>query len=335
MKIIILFIAAIIGFLSPKQEIKTYKISGYAQGTTYHITYYATDSVVVKSDIERLLAKVDSSLSIYKPYSLINKFNNSPRGIEMDDYLKQVSMKALKIYRQTDGAFDMTVYPLVAAWGFGVNKVSLLPDSASIKAILPCVGSDKLEVKGDSLIKKNKCVKIDVNGIAQGYTVDLLAELLMKKNIDVYMVELGGEIRVKGRKPDGHWMKIGIESPTKNQMDPNALQTTLQLKKGAVTTSGNYRKFVQAGNAKVSHLINPKTGFYLKNEMISVTVVAKDAISADGYDNALMGMGLSEALEFANRNKNIEAYIIYQQKDGTVADTSSNNFHKLSNGIRN
>lgn len=204
---------------------------------------------------------MDNSLSIYKPYSLISRFNNAAEGIQMDKHLKIVVDKSLKIYKETNGFFDITVYPLVNAWGFGPQKISAFPDSNLIKSTLSCVGSQKLYVNGKFLRKDISCLKIDVNGIGQGYSVDVLADFLESKKIKTYIVEVGGELRVKGKKPNQQRMKIGIEGPAENSSSGQVIEKIIQLKKGAVTTSGNYRRYVQKGKTKISHLIDPKSGY--------------------------------------------------------------------------
>ena len=310
-----------------KAEINRWRITGYAQGTTYSITYYAEDSVVSRSEVDDVLNGIDSSLSIYKGYSLINKFNTSPNGVVADKHLKAVVLKSLDVYKETEGAFDITVFPLVRAWGFGTKDVSVLPNADTIKSILPCVGSRKIHFEKDRLVKTTPCVKIDVNGIAQGYSVDKLADFLESRKISNYLVEIGGEIRVKGHKfPENQAMSIGIEAPAKSSTDEQVIQKIIQVNKGAITTSGNYRKYVKNGNKKLSHLIDPKTGYPLDNELISVTVIAADAISADAYDNSLMGMGLKKGMQFARDHK-LEAYFIYYNPDGKVADTATTGFY--------
>jgi len=316
-----------------RDEIQPWQITGYAQGTTYTITYYAEDSLVSKQEVDDLLNGIDSSLSIYKPYSLISRFNNSQKGLEADVHLKKVVDRSLVVYKETDGAFDITVYPLVRAWGFGTKKISALPNADTIKSILPCVGSQKIHFNRNQLVKDLPCIKIDVNGIAQGYTVDILADLLESKKINTYLVELGGEIRVKGRKPNGQLMTIGIEAPAKNSIDEPVIQKLIQLEQGAVTTSGNYRKYVKNGNKKLSHLIDPTTGNPIDNELISVTVVAKDAITADAYDNSLMRMGLKKAMSFATRH-NLEAYFIYYNTDNSIKDTATTGFYNFIKNIQ-
>ena len=173
------------------------------------------------------------------------------------------------------------------------------------------------------------CVQLDVNGIAQGYTVDVIAAFLDVHHIDSYIVEVGGELRVKGRKPDGTKMKIGIEAPNDNPLADEMMEKVIELDSGAVTTSGNYRKFYESNGQRVNHLIDPRTGYSVSNEMISATVYAKDAITADAFDNALMLMGMKDAITFVNKRSDIAAYFIYKKNDNTVADTASAEFYKL------
>jgi thiamine biosynthesis lipoprotein len=309
---------------------KRYAIAGTAQGTTYSIIYYAEDSTVTKSVIDSVLGSLDSSLSLYKPYSRINQFINSAKGINIDNHLLQVVKKSIDTYNATNGLFDITVQPLVQAWGFGVTKTNTVPDATTIKNILSCVNTKLLRLKGNRLSKAKPCVKIDLNGIAQGYSVDVLAALLEKHGIKNYIVELGGEIKVKGRKqPSGEKMKIGIESPNEDAFENHPLQKIIELDGGAITTSGSYRKYYESKGEKITHLVNPKTGYPHKNELISVTVYAKDAMTADAYDNALMLMGLKEALAFVEKRKDLAAYFVYMNANGNIADTASSDFFKL------
>jgi len=319
-------------WLLPPREaaLRAFRLNGYAQGTTYAITYYAADSAVTSADVTRQLAEIDASLSLYQPGSLINQFNAAPRGVVADRHLKLVVRKALQVYQDTDGRFDATVEPLVRAWGFGTQHTDAPPSQATIQAILKGVGSDKLHLRGDSLVKDQPAVHLDLNGIAQGYTVDVLAALLEGRHIRNYLVELGGEIRVRGRKfPGRELMRIGIERPDTSDLPPPSMQQVIQLAAGGVTTSGNYRKFKRWGAVKSAHLIDPKTGYPFQNELISVTVVAPDALTADAYDNALMGMGLAKALAFLQRHTKLQAYLIYQRPNGTVADTTTLGFQRL------
>lgn len=309
---------------------KEFKMTGFAQGTTYHITYYAKKESVTQSQVDSILKKIDSSMSVYKPYSIISRFNNSISGLRIDDHLKKVVLKSLDIFQKTNGISDITVYPLVNAWGFGPDRVSGYPDSAQIKALLGCVGAQKIHLENDSLIKDLPCVKIDVNGIAQGYSVDVVAGFMEKKNIGNYLVEIGGELRIKGRKQPGNTLlQIGIEAPAENSNEDQAIQKIIRLDHGALTTSGNFNKYHRSGGKTFSHLIDPKTGYSFQNELISVTVLAGDAITADGYDNALMGMGLKQAFGFMETHKDMEAYFIYRTAGGAIADTATQGFYQF------
>ncbi|MFF5379976.1 FAD:protein FMN transferase [Pedobacter suwonensis] len=323
----LLFILPFIFAFSLKKELKQYKIEGFAQGTDYAIMYYATDSVATKAGIDSLLNEIDLSMSLYKKRSLINQFNAAEKEIKPDRFMNDVLKRSFEINQDTRGIFDITVAPLVQAWGFGPKEAKKEPDPAVIKSILACVGMKNLKLKDGRLSKLKPCLQIDLNGIAQGYSVDLIAAYLEQKGIRQYVAELGGEIRISGPKPNGEAMKIGVEGPDKDGTP--VIRHIAAINAGAITTSGNYRKFHQSGKKKISHLIDPKTGYPLDNEMISVTVYANDAITADGYDNALMAMHLKDAMAFVESRKNLEAYFVYRQKDGKVADTLTRGFKKL------
>ncbi len=311
-------------------ELKPYVIRGYAQGTAYAITYYAQDSLVSRGAVEQLLAAIDSSMSLYKPYSLINRINSGGKGLfEIDSHFRRVMRRSLAIHRDSQGAFDITVAPLVALWGFGVEPVDQLPDSAAVSRALACVGMDQVRLRKRGLRKRNACVKLDMNGIAQGYTVDELATLLESSGVSRYVVELGGEIRVKGPKPDGTPMSIGIERPADRDGTDILVSDVIELTDGAITTAGGYRRFLQDGERRITHHINPKTGYPFDSAMISATVYAKDAMTADGYDNIFMAMSAEEAIAFADNRDDIEVYVVYQTQSGAIADTMSAGFRHL------
>ncbi|WP_256007526.1 FAD:protein FMN transferase [Pedobacter deserti] len=326
-----LILTCLLSLLVPivfRDEQRQFTISGIAQGTDYTIKYYAKDSVVTRQDIEQILMQIDSSMSLYKPYSRITRFNQAKEGIQIDEHFRKVLLKAWQINKVTAGRFDATVAPLVNAWGFGPAKINKIPDSATIRSLLPCVGMEKLKLQGSYLKKLQPCVEVDLNGIAQGYTVDVLASHFLKKGVSSFVVELGGELRVHGRKPDGSLYKVGVEGPASAVSPEPGIRHVLGLRNGAVTTSGNYRKYIDVGGERISHLVDPKSGYPLRSKMISVTVYAKDALTADGYDNALMAMDVQQALAVARAQK-FEAYLIYQRDDGSVADTLTSGFRKL------
>ncbi|WP_432708445.1 FAD:protein FMN transferase [Pedobacter sp.] len=329
-KSVLCFVSLLTFFYFQNTGQQQYVIRGYTQGTDYTIKYYGDHDFITKKAVDSILLKIDSSMSLYKPYSLINQFNESEKGCPIDDQFAAVIRKSFEINQQTSGNFDVTVAPLVQAWGFGAQPMQRYPENSDIQLLLQLVGMDKLVLKKNNFLKKKKPgVKIDLNGIAQGYSVDVVADYLLTKGITSFVVEIGGELRIKGLKPDGSARRIGIEGPALTEGGAPHIRHLASIPEGAVTTSGNYRKFHQNGTKKITHLINPKTGYPLDNEMISVTVFAKDAMTADGYDNALMAMDVKEALQFVEAKGDLEAYFIYRRKDGGVADTLSRGFKKL------
>ncbi|MBE7177968.1 MAG: FAD:protein FMN transferase [Mucilaginibacter polytrichastri] len=320
-------------FASPDPQVRAWHLSGPAQGSTYHITYYAADSAVTTRNIDSLLNMIDNSLSLYRDSSLISRFNRSQKGIVPDRHLFLVVKKALEIARETDGTFDPTIFPLVQLWGFGPAKTQDLPSDQSVQQARKNVGWNKLRLQKNFLAKTAPGVCLDLNGIAQGYTVDVLADYFHSISVQDFVVEVGGELRVSGKKrPAGEPFRVGIEAPDEDPFSPTVLQKIIYPGNGAVTTSGNYRKFRQSGSRKVSHLIDARTGYPVDNELLSVTVWAPDAITADGYDNTLMGMGLKKALNFCERKQHLEAFFIYKNADGSVADTATRGFYAM---IRN
>lgn len=309
---------------------REFKISGQAQGTTYSASYFATDSLVIQSQIDSILNVIDLSMSLYRPNSTINKFNQMPKGkMKIDTHMKNVLIKSFQINKETDGFFDVTIQPLMSLWGFYKEGSNNVPDTSRIKHLLGITGMNKIGLKKDFLSKANNHMEIDLNGIAQGYSVDVVADFIEAKGITSYVVELGGEIRAKGPKPGGKPIKIGIERPPTIDLNDNGLTHIITFKEGAVTTSGDYRKYIVFDGKKYGHVINPKTGYPINKEIMSVTVFAKKAIDADGYDNALMLMSVEKALKFVEAKKDLEAYIIYKKQDGKIADTLTAGFQKL------
>jgi thiamine biosynthesis lipoprotein len=306
-----------------QQHLRRFELSGYAQGTTYSIVYYGSDSLISLKQTDSLLQRFDRSVSLYQPNSLISRFNRSEKGIRIDETFRVLINRALQISSTTGGLVDPTVKPLVDAWGFGVMKPTHDLDKEEVKSLLHNVGTDKISLKEDFLYKSSPGVQLDLNGIAQGYSVDLLASLLEQHHVNNYLIELGGELRVKGHKPGNEPFKVGIEGISGDDLNPAPMRRVIEPGDGAITTSGNYRKHHEAGGKQISHLMNPLTGYPVQNEMISVTVYARDAITADGYDNGFMAMGLKRTLTFLRKQKEIGAYIVYRRADGVIADTAT------------
>jgi thiamine biosynthesis lipoprotein len=295
---------------------------GKAQGTYYIIKYLSTDTGSLQHPIDSIFAGIDHSLSLYQPGSLINQFNEGTK-VRMDEHMRAVVEKSLWISKVTGGAFDITVKPLVDVWGFGVHRPvkQMIPSVDTIKQILSHIGYKNLIIKNNWLIKKQPGVEIDCDGIAQGYTSDVLAHFLEQKNIQNYLVDVGGELCSKGVNQHHKIWTVGIERT-------DDTQTIVELKDKAITTSGNYRRFFEQGGVHFAHTINPVSGEALHSNIISVTVIAENAMTADGFDNALILMGVEKALKFVEKYK-LEVYFIYKDGDGIIKEKFSPGFKKL------
>ena len=297
-------------------------LEGKAQGTTYTIKYISSDSILTKFEIDSVLHSIDQSLSLYNPQSLISLFNKSAIGIKYDEHLFNVVSQAIKTYTISQGAFDITCKPLSLLWGFG-KEANSLPPKEKISNALGSVGSNKLIFRNDSLIKLLPSVLIDCDGIAQGYSVDVLFEFVQQKKLSNYIIELGGEIRTAGFNVNQLPWMIGIENPNLSYDNEFMLTRKVAISGKAITTSGSYRKFKKIGENYFSHVIDPVKGHPVDNGVISVSVIAKDAITADALDNAFMVMGIEKSFAFQNDMPDIGVFILYQKIDGSIADTSN------------
>lgn len=297
---------------------------GKAQGTYYIVKCLATDTVGFQVSIDSIFQVIDQSLSIYKPGTLINRFNAGSK-VKMDPHLKAVVSKALFTSKITGGAFDITVKPLMDLWGFGVIRpaVQQVPPADSIRKVLEKIGYKYLRIKGNWLIKKKAGVEIDCNGIAQGYTSDVIAKFLEQRGISNYLVDVGGELCAKGHNQLNKVWSVGIERPAPGDTTFFApAQAIVHLSDQAVTTSGNYRRFFDQGGKRFAHTMDPATGQALQSNIISVTVIAKDGITADAFDNPLILMGVEKGMVFlqAHPELQLEAYFIYKAADGSIEE---------------
>lgn len=304
---------------------------GKAQGTYYIIKYLRDDTASLQRQIDSIFEEIDLSLSLYRPGSLINRFNAGD-SIRMDAHMRAVVQKALMVSKATNGAFDITVKPLAAAWGFGVVKPSWqgIPPPDTLRQLLKRTGYRYLQIKDTLLVKLKPGVEIDCNGIAQGYTVDVLARFLEQQGVEHYLVDVGGELRAKGHNAQRRTWTVGIEGPAP-QGTEHPVQTLLPLENRAIATSGNYRRFFDQGGTRFAHTIDPLTGQALHNNIISVTVMARDCITADAFDNALILMGVNKAMAFIRKHPEygLEAYFIYKDKAGKVRVGYSKGFEKV------
>jgi len=286
-----------------------YKLGGYAQGTTYHITYQGNEEY--SGEIDSLLKAFDLSLSTYIENSIISRINTNDTSVVPDSLFIEFFSKSKEVYEQSEGAFDITVAPLVNAYGFGFSKKSNI-DSVLIDSLMQFVGMDKVKLEHSRLIKSDPRIMLDGNAIAQGQSVDYVSEFLENKGVENYLVEIGGEIRAKGLNPNGKLWRVGIDKPIEHSDESNRqLQAVIELKNKSLATSGNYRKFYEESGVKYSHTINPKTGYPAKQSILSATIIADDCITADAYATTCMVIGLEKSKELLKRLGNLDAYLIY------------------------
>lgn len=297
-------------------------ISGRTQGTTYTIKYYA-DVVIGKDEVDSVLKVIDNSMSLYQPNTLIVKFNDpKTKAITMDVHMKNVVKASIATHKLTRGYFDITVYPLVKLWGFGADGPRAVPTQQEIDSVRHIIGMKQLRVKGDRLIKRKPNVSIDLNGIAQGYSVDVLTAHLKKRGLTDFLVEIGGEIRVEGKKPTGPFT-IELYRPD-NIAKGEVLK--VRLHNNAITSSGTYERQRNVAGRLISHHMDPITGQPLKSNIVSATVIAKTAMDADALDNYFMRMTPDEAMKFANKLKDVDVYIIYFE-DNIFKELQSSGFN--------
>ncbi|MFC5410465.1 FAD:protein FMN transferase [Larkinella bovis] len=318
-------VALIIGFFpvfisfwgkpaQPLRLVETPMVSleGEAQGTTYHIKYPDAQQRNFKRAIDSILVTIDECLSTYRADSEISRFNRAESHRFERPYFYPVLKKSAEVYEITQGAFDPTVKPLVEAYEQG--KKSREPWLPNADSLLDYVGFQYIRFDAVSVRKLKKNVRLDFNALAQGYTVDVLAEFLEKQGIDRYLVEVGGELRCRGQRSEGQWWKVGVESPVR----PGGLQTTVRMANRAMATSGNYRNYYRQNGETFGHIINPKTGFSRPDALLSATVFAKDAMTADAFATAFLVMGLEETRRFLARHRELDAYLIYKDETGTL-----------------
>ncbi len=309
----------------PISALQKHELYGWAQGTSYTISYYAPTASITQSSIDSIFAVIDQSMSLYKKDSQISRFNEpNTDKMKLDPHMLKVMKESFRVYKDSKGLFDVTVMPLVSLWGFGPKEVIDIPDSLTIRETMEHVGMDKLRLSGKTLKKKAPKVEVDLNGIAQGYTVDVLHDFLLKKKIASFIVEVGGEIRAYGTKPDQSTFKVLVQRP---EQAIGGSDHILELRNKAVTTSGSYEKFRKVKDYRFSHHMDPKTGFPIQSQIISVTVVANTAMEADAYDNVFIAMKPEDAISFANSKNIIDIYLMYLE-EGTVKEAQSAGFKK-------
>ncbi|MFI3267086.1 MAG: FAD:protein FMN transferase [Rikenellaceae bacterium] len=328
--IIILAIAVIIMMLNKEEGAQKFMIQGTAQGTFYNITYLDSEEKVTNTEIDSLLQAFDFSCSIYNTESLLSKVNNNESDT-IDKYIAYCLDVAKDIFVKSDSLFDVTVKPLVEEYGF-VRKEK--GGEVNVDSLKQFIGFEKIEIDGNKVIKSDERVQIDLNSIAQGYSVDLVAQYFEKKGIENYIVEIGGELFARGRNQKGNIWRVGIDKPIDGNLDhTDEFQEIIELDGLGLATSGNYRKFYLDDNGnRINHTINPKTGLSATHNLLSATILADNATLADGYATACMVLGTEKAIEILKADSTLYGLLVYSEGDSIKTFTTPNLATKIYKG---
>ena len=333
MKYLVFILTMVMVACQPSVNEKVYLIEGEAQGSTYHIKYIAERDENLKPAIDSILEVIDLSMSTYRPDSAISKINQGDTTVVVDEHFRKVFEASQQIWQESEGLFDPTVGVLVNAWGFGKQKISEadLPTDKKIDSLRKYVGFDKVALTEKNLIKKRYTeILFDFNAIAQGYTSDVVANYLSARGIKNYIVEIAGEMYLKGKNTveDKSWT-IGVENPLKPLNDRD-LVATIQFTNQGLATSGNYRKvWTDSNGRKYVHSINPLTGRATQSDVLSATVVAPSTMLADGYATMFMVMGLAKSKAFLEKHPDLAVLLVYSDDKHQEATYKTKSFEKL------
>lgn len=320
----ILFIYfAFLSAIPTAKSSKLFVLKGRAQGTTYSIKYVDSSEALSQKDIDSVFNLFDQSLSIYNPKSLVSSLNKKKKEAILDDHLLKIIEFADSLGKASNNTFSIKMLPLLNAWGFKNSKINEYRDSNYIKQILENKTNKEYIINDLSIFKSTKNLQFDIDGIAQGYCVDYLSNLLLSKGIKNFIVEIGGEVFAIGTDEIGRQWRVGIQDVDYLLGIKNSEDMVISLDNQGITTSGKFQKYKKIGDSIISHVLDPRTGYPVKNDLVSVTVLAKNAMLADGLDNAFMVMGIKETMEWLEKNPNIGVYMVYRKKDGSLADTAN------------
>ncbi|SDG84259.1 thiamine biosynthesis lipoprotein [Pseudomonas flavescens] len=302
------------------------EFGGPAQGSTYSVKYVSTASVpdkaALKAEVEAIFAEVDEQVSTYRDDSLIEQFNRAPAGtcMPMPEGVLQLVRTGDELHRDSGGAFDLTLEPLLDLWGFGPrgNGERQIPDAGALKEVRGRIGQAHLHIEGDRLCK-DLDLQVDFNSIAAGYTVDRIIERLVGLGVRSYLVEATGELKAVGRKPDGQPWRIALEAPRDDQ---RAIQRVIELDGYGISTSGDYRNYFEEQGVRYSHTLDPQTAAPIQHRLAAVTVAAPTTLMADGLSTVLLVLGPEKGYDYAQR-QGIAAFFVTREGDGFVTRSTA------------
>jgi len=308
------------------------KLEGSAQGTTYHISYWSelpVDGKDIETSIKSEFDTIDKTLSNYRPDSIIETFNSTENtnSQEVGNEIVSLVNIARIVHQASQGCYDLSVKPLFELWGFRGDKLTIPNDSTILKT-LSRIGMEKLEVVDETHLRKNQSdLKVDLSSIAQGYSVESISRVLEQKGITNYLVEIGGELKTRGHKPDSQPWRIAVERPLPGEQAMQKIITMPKESPIAVMTSGTYRHYFDDQGQRYSHILDARTGRPVAHDLVSVTVIYKDPVIADAWSTALLCLGQKDGMKAANAEK-IPALFI-QQQDNELIESRSDALNTL------
>ncbi len=325
----LLILILLIIFLSQgKQSAMHYKSShGIVWTTQYNITYESDKTF--DDSIQHIFLTVDNSLSMFNKSSLISRINRG-EDVKVDSMLERLYIASEKVNKETFGAFDPTVSPLMKAWGF-VERTGVLPDSATIDSIMEFVGMEKTSIENARLVKTDSRISFDFSAIAKGFACDEIGRMLSRNGVKNYLVEIGGEIAVNGVNKSGQKWRISVDAPVEcNDSVIHDNIMIVNMDKGGIATSGNYRNYKDVNGTKVVHTMNPLTGYPEISQLLSATVIAENCMFADAYATACMAMGLEKSISMMSERKDVAVMLIYATDNDSLAMWSNEKFNTLN-----
>jgi len=314
-------------FISCSRQPQRITLQGLAQGSYYAITYYDEQNRNFQREIDSIFHAVDVSVNLWVDSSVISKVNRNEE-VALDSIFIDNFRIAQEAARLSDGYFDPTISPIVAAWGFSYkNGDSITPQL--IDSLKQLVDYRKIRIENGKIVKENPAMTLDFNAIAQGYTSDLIARFLGSRGIKNYLVDTGGEIMARGEKPNGQPWIVGIEKPAENWDSERVLQTRIALRDKGLVTSGSTRKYVERNGKRYSHCIDPKTGYPVEHNVLSVTVLAENSVWADALASICMVMGMERSLPLIESMDGVEAYYILVNDQNELETFATEGFRAL------
>ena len=317
-------IMSLVVFASCGKQPKKMVLQGLAQGSYYAVTYFDEEGRNFLLEIDSIFHAVDLSVNLWVDSSVISKVNRNEE-VTLDKIFIDNFNIAQEAAQLSDGYFDPTISPIVAAWGFS-NKTGDSITPQLIDSLKQLVDYRKIRIESGKVVKENPAITLDFNAIAQGYTTDLIAQFLESRGIKNYLVDTGGEIMARGEKPDGNPWIVGIEKPAENWDSDRILQTCIALRDKGLVTSGSTRKYVERNGKRYSHCIDPKTGYPVEHSVLSVTILAKNSVWADALASICMVMGMERSLPLIQSMDGVEAYYIFANEQNALETFATEGF---------